>query len=1225
MCNRNKIFFCTASVFIIMNFCYGMTEKADYRKPVATKEAPQKTFTRKVQETFGIKPQKQAISATEKAKMKVGEIQKEPDALQKTQELSAKETAKRELAEAEVEKARTKAVAAKSSFEEAKTKAEAAKKDAEGGGFLAKIKAGLLGFRKDIADLGELKAQKDFSLAQSKLESKKAKEAEYKSAATSAINIAKDQLLAGNVKGVKALSQAIEILKNPTALDKETMKACLDKAKMQLGEAEKEATDPKQRNTIQQFKISIYLTENIKALEKEQASLEAKQDITESRQGDIDDPITKLRAKISEQKLIVDMVLKTKLDSNTESFTPAALSKKAKDLEADIKKLEKTLARAQQTANKFNSKRGVSSKQMEGLTETPKDADLRKAKEAAQDKVDKIQKRITAKRTELDSLEKLQDFIRELPKIEKDEAGKKKEAKRLISEAQEIKIKEAKIEEKQARQRKIADFMESLGAEKEALEKEAQQDKDFLKYIGATGLTVGDFNKKFGVVHEGINKEFDALNSEKIALKLVEAIQLEKDPNKKHALEILAIKYMQKANAIAKEMAAAHEARMADYPEYKSPGKVLTDAEYSLKFFTEPKPGQQPETFRGATAISDIEFCLRNEKELDSSQRKQLEDTLFKLRIHVLENASKSMVSKNGAAALSEAVEAAKILKSFQEDEGSAGAFKLGEKQKEYLSKYNQLITDELNEKIMETIQKNLALATKSTPAKGSWQSVVISQSQELIKKAEAEAKKETPEATPKKTPEEQAKKKAAEETPKKEAKIETKTEKLEDPPATKREGDKASPIDVVKSVLGIDETELKRLSKEDPEEFKRYLIVEKDAEGREILYLKDPNKQDAPKVRVGNYSEPTGEDLEKRVEARKKKLAGQPRKPFSFSVMYRTTKDGNAHVDAGNMQADPEYKNALFQVASNFSGLETMDREDAAKGDVKDMGSYIWDRTQGPSAALSAAAGTIYRTYFANREKYPNDPSKWPQAVGDEKREVNYLRGFGIETENGYLTYKGAGNIAKLTDSDAKKKFSYGFQEDTQVTHAGIGLDDQHTRFNDPQQKVSQMFVAALNVGQGGDPLADKVKEIITQYVDKETNQFKADTPQAVLDDYNNITKAAQNVLDMSYDATIKEAFARGNDTIVLTKIGGGVFGNRPEWIDAAIQKAIENNKDLLEMAGIKIVLNAYAKAKPENPDAVASEQRMIGLSKQFGGTLTEFGAEKVTTTYPGTTSEAK
>ena len=54
-----------------------------------------------------------------------------------------------------------------------------------------------------------------------------------------------------------------------------------------------------------------------------------------------------------------------------------------------------------------------------------------------------------------------------------------------------------------------------------------------------------------------------------------------------------------------------------------------------------------------------------------------------------------------------------------------------------------------------------------------------------------------------------------------------------------------------------------------------------------------------------------------------------------------------------------------------------------------------------------------------------------------------------------------------------------------------------------------------------------------------------------------------AQIILEASYEATICAAILNylnsGNNKLFLTLIGGGVFGNEPDWILGAIRRAVD------------------------------------------------------------------
>ena len=71
-----------------------------------------------------------------------------------------------------------------------------------------------------------------------------------------------------------------------------------------------------------------------------------------------------------------------------------------------------------------------------------------------------------------------------------------------------------------------------------------------------------------------------------------------------------------------------------------------------------------------------------------------------------------------------------------------------------------------------------------------------------------------------------------------------------------------------------------------------------------------------------------------------------------------------------------------------------------------------------------------------------------------------------------------------------------------------------------------------------------------------------------------------ARLVLDAAYEATLHAAVlyarppeANGRRKVVLTALGGGVFGNEPAWISAAIVRALK----IFKNAGLDVAINEY------------------------------------------------
>jgi hypothetical protein len=116
-----------------------------------------------------------------------------------------------------------------------------------------------------------------------------------------------------------------------------------------------------------------------------------------------------------------------------------------------------------------------------------------------------------------------------------------------------------------------------------------------------------------------------------------------------------------------------------------------------------------------------------------------------------------------------------------------------------------------------------------------------------------------------------------------------------------------------------------------------------------------------------------------------------------------------------------------------------------------------------------------------------------------------------------------------------------------------GLHRDVQVTDVLDGRRLVSQAFCSALPVAYGGG------------------------RPRAW-------EAFARLVLEATYEATLLAAVeqsARGGSNIVLlTRVGGGVFGNADAWIDDAIIRAIGT----VEQAGLDIRQVGYGRVHPSS-----------------------------------------
>jgi hypothetical protein len=231
------------------------------------------------------------------------------------------------------------------------------------------------------------------------------------------------------------------------------------------------------------------------------------------------------------------------------------------------------------------------------------------------------------------------------------------------------------------------------------------------------------------------------------------------------------------------------------------------------------------------------------------------------------------------------------------------------------------------------------------------------------------------------------------------------------------------------------------------------------------------------------------------------------------------------------DLHIDPKSADALFQVASQFNLLEMVSPNVTPE---RGVGIYENDRTQGPACAIAAGAGTIYRNYFVNIDG---------QVGQSESNQVDCLADLGIalgnsdnrlwEMRNGYALATNEG-LAEISDrlQAATESERDGLRK---LLRIGIHWDTQVT-LNDSLHKVSQAYCSALPVAYSSHP----------SYLWEEF---------------------ATLVLEASYEATFCAAIMNsertGNNTLFLTLLGGGAFGNITEWIVGAIQRSIELYKD--------------------------------------------------------------
>jgi hypothetical protein len=192
--------------------------------------------------------------------------------------------------------------------------------------------------------------------------------------------------------------------------------------------------------------------------------------------------------------------------------------------------------------------------------------------------------------------------------------------------------------------------------------------------------------------------------------------------------------------------------------------------------------------------------------------------------------------------------------------------------------------------------------------------------------------------------------------------------------------------------------------------------------------------------------------------------------------------------------------------------------------------------RTMSSACAIAAGAATVYRNYFAAVDGVAGQTSERQLDGLADLGEV-LVRSLGVPVgelwamRNGYAlcTRSGLDAIAGHLDSsspeaidDLRGKLRVGVHWDVDSTD-GEG---------EPRQKVSQVFCSALPVA----------------YTSVPPHHWQA---------------FATLVLEAAYEATLWSAVlnarANGTNIVLLTRLGGGAFGNDDDWIDSAMGRALD------------------------------------------------------------------
>ncbi|MGH1570996.1 hypothetical protein ACRAWG_10300 [Methylobacterium sp. P31] len=267
------------------------------------------------------------------------------------------------------------------------------------------------------------------------------------------------------------------------------------------------------------------------------------------------------------------------------------------------------------------------------------------------------------------------------------------------------------------------------------------------------------------------------------------------------------------------------------------------------------------------------------------------------------------------------------------------------------------------------------------------------------------------------------------------------------------------------------------------------------------------------------------------------------------------------AEGDVRKMHRLPENRGALFQVASQFNMLE-MIHEDITPEDG--VTGYAHDSTQGPACAMAAGAAILFRNYLVPVDgAIGQTADRQIDGLADLGRELSGRLGRPVSAlwrmQNGYALATAAGLAAigtLLTDADDATRDALRGR-----LRIGVHWDVEVTDGQAPGPLVTQAFCSALPV----------------TYTDVSSSAWEP---------------FARLVLEAAYEATllagVLNAARGGSKRVLLTRLGGGAFGNEDAWIDDAILRACR----LIANAGLDVAIVSYGRPST----------RLTDLLHQFG-----------------------
>jgi hypothetical protein len=232
--------------------------------------------------------------------------------------------------------------------------------------------------------------------------------------------------------------------------------------------------------------------------------------------------------------------------------------------------------------------------------------------------------------------------------------------------------------------------------------------------------------------------------------------------------------------------------------------------------------------------------------------------------------------------------------------------------------------------------------------------------------------------------------------------------------------------------------------------------------------------------------------------------------------------------IDIGILQGTLKTEDcAMVQIASNFNCLEVPSR-----GAHPDYGhlveGYATDSTQGPAASFGVPAPCLLRCHYAFHNE-STDANSWGQNSSRQIELLENVRDYFGTCENGKLTLAGTEQLMSCEAIDGvAEQIRVGVHHDAQVVFTRSQTRGLLQVMPEPFPLVDQVLSASVNWRSPGQPQSNEQIEVLTR-----------------------------TALRASYAGAYLAAIQRGRRLLLLTLVGGGVFGNPEDMILEEIAKA--------------------------------------------------------------------